>query len=60
MEIDSIIEKTINEVLEEKNQQFKEEFKAFIVHVMLENKFDEDEILERIKAIRLNEENMDK
>ncbi len=51
MEIDTIIDKTIEEVLEERKQPFKKEFIAFVRHVMLENRFDEDEILERIRAI---------
>ena len=54
MEIDSIIDKTIEEVLAEKKQPFKKEFIAFVRHVMLENRFDDDEILERIKAITIS------
>lgn len=59
MEIDKIIEEVIDEALDEREQPFKEEFKAFIRHVMSGN-YDDDEIKERINAIKIKRRGSDK
>lgn len=59
MEIDKIIEKVIDEVLDENKQPFKEEFKAFIKHIMMGN-HDDDEIKERINAVKTKQSGSDK
>ena len=59
MEIDKIIAEVIDEVLDENKQSFKEEFKKFIEHVMMGN-YDDDEIRERINAVKTKQSGSDK
>jgi hypothetical protein len=53
MEIDSIVEKVIHEVLDEYKQPFKEEFIVFIKHI-LEDSYSDEEIIDRIRAVQIN------
>jgi hypothetical protein len=59
VKIDKIIESVIEDVLNENGQPFMEEFKAFIEHVMLESCTDDD-VIERVRAIRIKESDSDK
>ena len=59
LEIDKIIENVIDDVLDNNGQPYKKEFKAFIKHVMMEN-YSDDDIIERIKAIKIKESESDK
>ena len=60
LEIDKIIESVIDDVLDENGQPYKTEFKAFIKHVMMESRYSDDDVIERIKAIKIKESELDK
>ena len=59
LEIDKIIDSVIDDVLDENGQPYKTEFKAFIKHVMMES-YSDDDVIERIKAIKIKESESDK
>ena len=59
VEINKIVEKAIDEVLAQMKQPYKSEFTAFIVHVLMDQ-YTDDEIIERIDAIKLRNEGSSK
>ena len=59
LEIDKIIENVIDDILDKNRQPYKTEFKAFIKHVMLEN-YSDDDVIDRIKVIKIKEDESDK